>query len=65
MIEVCLRITPPEGLDMQAIVMRAAEAALSHEKAGDAWLSATVVDDAEIHALNFHYEAEDITTFTA
>lgn len=62
MIEVSLEIAAPEGLDVAAAISEAAEAALAHEGAQGVYLSATVVGDGEIHALNRDFRGVDRPT---
>lgn len=62
MIEVSLEVPAPAGLDLEAAIARAAEAAIRHEGAAGAWLSATVVEDEAIRALNRDYRGIDQPT---
>ena len=62
MIEVSLEIPCPAELDIAAAVSAAAEAAIAKEGRAGAWLSAAVVDDAAIQALNRAFRQMDRPT---
>ncbi len=62
MIEVCLQVPRPAGLDIEQTIKRAAEAAMEQEGAAGAWLSATVADDDYVRALNRDYRGIDRPT---